>query len=307
MKLTRTSIKIIGVVISVLLIAGIAFGAYQIVKNVPALNKLANLFAPGPLKGPISSSRAANLDDDVIIDWTNYYRSQENTAALSKNDLLTKVATARAKDLFAKQYFEHTSPTGETAADVALEVGYNYKIIGENLALGDFKNEKDLVDAWMASPGHRENILKTDYEEIGVASILDEYEGRITWISVQIFGTKSPNCTFPNQNLKNEIDGNNETLNSWNSQISSLYDQGNSLISQGNAKIEQGNEIYTQTHDASLAQPYWDAGESLQNQGKAKISQADSLKTKLNSLKSQTDALIEQYNSQINDYNKCIS
>ncbi len=123
--------------------------------------------------------------------------------ALSKNAKLTSAATAKANDLFEKQYFEHVSPTGESAADLVIAEGYNYRIVGENLALGDFKSEKELVDAWMASEGHRENILKKDYQEIGVASKLSKFEGRITWVSVQIFGTRAPECVlYPRSKFK---------------------------------------------------------------------------------------------------------
>lgn len=300
-------IKIIGAIIALLIIGGIAYGAYYFLKKSEAVDRLANLFTPGPLQGPTADTRAEDLEANEIISWTNYYRSEDNLARVSKNSKLTAAATAKAKDLFARQYFEHLSPTGESAADLVIAEGYNYKIVGENLALGDFKSEKELVDAWMASPGHRENILRSDYTEIGVASKLAKFEGRLTWISVQIFAEEAPQCTIPDQNLKSKIDSLKLELESINTRVSDLYSEADSLISQGNAKIKQGNQIYRETGDRSTAQGYWDEGEQLQNLGQDKISQAKSLESEYNQLKSELENLIPDYNQQVNQYNGCIS
>jgi len=299
--------KIAAGILTSLIIAGIAYGTYYFLFKSEAIGKLANLFAPGPLRGPTSDTRADDLDAGEIISWTNYYRSEDNIASLSKNSKLTAAATAKAADLFEKQYFEHVSPTGESAADLVIAEGYNYKIVGENLALGDFQNEKELVDAWMASPGHRENILKEDYEEIGVASLLSKFEGRITWISVQIFGTCAPECSVPDQNLKSRINSLKDRLDSLAAQINDLYNEGNSLIAQGNAKIKEGNRIYRETGDKSAAQVLWDQGEALQDLGQDKINQAKSLESQYDQSKSELENLISDYNSQVNKYNACIS
>jgi uncharacterized protein YkwD len=53
---------------------------------------------------------------------------------------------------------------------LAKKVNYEYVVVGENLAEGDFTSDADLVKGWMDSPGHRANILNTKYEEIGIAS-----------------------------------------------------------------------------------------------------------------------------------------
>ena len=298
-------IKIGGVIISLAIIVGGAYVAYKIIKKVP-LGDFVNQFTPGPLTGPESSERAKNLSSEKIIDWTNYYRGKDGKKDLSQNSQLTAAAQAKVDDLFAREYFEHVSPTGESAADLVIAEGYNYRIVGENLALGDFKDEKDLVDAWMASPGHRENILKIDYEDIGVASKLSIYKDRLTWISVQEFGTKAPNCSFPDSNLKNNIDTKQSQYDSLGAKIQKLYNDGNSLIAQGNAKIKEGNRIYSQTHDKSQAQPYWDEGKRLQSQGQAKINETNSLTSTYNSLKSELQNLINSYNDEVNSYNICI-
>jgi hypothetical protein len=91
-------------------------------------------------------------------------------------------------------------------------VGYHYKIIAENIASGNFLNNQKVIDGWMQSPGHRQNILSPDTKEIGVAIERGQYQGANLWIAVQIFGLQSPplstkkRCTPPSQDLYTELE-----------------------------------------------------------------------------------------------------
>src|SRR6185369_15716694 len=114
--------------------------------------------------------------------------------ALKENALLDKAAKKKLDDMFAQQYFEHINPQGKGPSDLAKSVGYDYIAIGENLALGNFKNDAELVQAWMDSPGHRANILNKQYTEIGVAVGQGTYEGKKTWLAVQEFGRPTSSC-----------------------------------------------------------------------------------------------------------------
>src|SRR5262249_8345343 len=122
-----------------------------------------------PLRGGDASANVT-LTQAGVIKWTNIQR-QENGAlpALTVNAKLNESAQLKLKDMFAKQYFEHVSPSGVGPDGLANEVGYAYASIGENLALGNFADDRALVQAWMDSPGHRANILGKSYREIGVA------------------------------------------------------------------------------------------------------------------------------------------
>lgn len=262
---------------------------------------------PGKLFGPISLNRAKSLDPDKIIYWTNKYRADNNLPALIKNTTLTTAATTKVNDMFAKQYFEHVSPSGVAPADLVKQTGYNYKTTGENLALGDFKDEKDLVDAWMNSPGHRANILNVDYTEIGVASKLDNFEDRKpTWLSVQEFGKPLPNCPAPDPNTSNDINSKKAEYDSLISQINTLNSEAASLNEQANSKIQQGNDIYASTHDTSQAQPYWNEGESLRTEAQAKSNEANQKIEQSNTLSTEIKTESDTYNAQANEYNNCI-
>ena len=103
-----------------------------------------------------------------IISLTNIERKKVGLSELIKDPLLSKAAEIKLQDMFQKQYFQHVSPSGDSVSDVKTKTGYEYIVVGENLALGVFAGDAQVVAAWMASPGHK-NILDSRYQEIGLA------------------------------------------------------------------------------------------------------------------------------------------
>ncbi|MCX5810426.1 MAG: CAP domain-containing protein [Proteobacteria bacterium] len=151
------------------------------------------------------------LTKDAIIQLVNDTRAYHRYAPLTENQLLNAVAEERLRDMFRRQYIAHVSPIGEQASDYAQKAGYHYKIIAENLASGEFLNNQKVIDGWMQSPGHRQNILSPDIKDIGVAIDKGQFQGGITWIAVQIFGTPSlpvsgKLCTPPPKEIYAEIE-----------------------------------------------------------------------------------------------------
>ena len=143
----------------------------------------------------VNKDNGAKLTKNGVITITNKQRFLNGELGpLKENFKLDLSAEKKLKDMFTNQYFEHQSPTGVGVADLAKDESYDYIVIGENLALGDFKDDSALVDAWMASPGHRANILNKHYSEIGVAVGHGIYEKRDVWIAVQHFGLAKDVC-----------------------------------------------------------------------------------------------------------------
>jgi uncharacterized protein YkwD len=143
----------------------------------------------------LSSNDKIKLSKDNIINLTNKARKDNgDLQPLTENPKLDLSAEKKLEDMFNKQYFEHISPAKISVGDLGDQVGYEYILIGENLALGNFKDDGALVDAWMASPGHRENILNKHYLDIGVAVGKGIYEGKSVWMAVQHFGTPKSIC-----------------------------------------------------------------------------------------------------------------
>lgn len=171
----------------------------------------ADALTPAPLRAAKESS-AAHLTRAGVIAITNAQRRTAGTAPLAEDAKLDAAADAKLQDLFAKQYFEHVSPSGVTPADLAKGAGYEYVIVGENLALGNFGNDAELVQAWMDSPGHRANILFTRYTQIGVAVGRGTYEGRSTWIAVQEFGRPGSACPPLDGSLRERVQADEATI-----------------------------------------------------------------------------------------------
>ncbi len=148
----------------------------------------------------------AKISIDGIIYYTNLEREKVGLKPLVKNVSLSNSASQKVDDMFNKQYFEHVSPDGKTVADLVNTTGYKYQIVGENLALGIFYNDKDLVLAWMNSPLHKENILNPKYTDIGIAVGINEYKNQKQWIAVQHFGKPRPVCTEIDTVTQDNID-----------------------------------------------------------------------------------------------------
>ncbi len=136
----------------------------------------------------------ASVLPGVLTNLTNEERAQNNVAPLTENALLTKAAQLKANDMAKNGYFAHTSPDGKTPWYWLDQVGYNYTMAGENLAINFFES-KDVADAWMNSPTHRANIVKQGYTEIGIAVANGVYEGSNTVFVAQFFGTPVPTIT----------------------------------------------------------------------------------------------------------------
>lgn len=130
---------------------------------------------------------AAVLRSDVI-EYTSEARVEEGGQALTENELLDAAAQAKAEDMASKGYFAHVGPGGEEPWVWLERAGYEYSYAGENLAVR-FNDSRDVVDAWMASPAHRANIVKPAYQEIGVGLAEGTYKGGPATFVVQYFGT----------------------------------------------------------------------------------------------------------------------
>lgn len=125
----------------------------------------------------------------AILTLTNEHRESLGLNPLATNPRLTQAAVNKARDMFADGYFAHTSPDGRKFSQWIKDINYNYFYAGENLAI-DFSDPQAAFDAWLKSDKHRENIERKEFQEIGIAGLRGEYQGRETWIAVQLFGSR---------------------------------------------------------------------------------------------------------------------
>lgn len=130
---------------------------------------------------------ATNIVIDTLVSLTNQQRANLGLSPLHYNDKLSQAAAGKANDMFANDYWAHNSPEGKTPWDFIVGAGYRYVYAGENLAK-NFSDSNGVVDAWMASPSHRENIVRPEYDEVGFAVVNGKLQGEETTLVVQMFG-----------------------------------------------------------------------------------------------------------------------
>lgn len=134
-----------------------------------------------------STAELSTITNARILQLTNEQRIKHGLEALAMNDRLVQAATEKAQDMIDNDYFSHISPTGVTPWFWIQRNNYVYTVAGENLAI-DFVQAEDVVDAWMASPSHRDNVLQPDYVETGLAVLTGEYQGGTSTVVVHMFG-----------------------------------------------------------------------------------------------------------------------
>jgi uncharacterized protein YkwD len=129
----------------------------------------------------------------------NRERARNGEGPLHGDGHLRAAAQHHSDDMLVRNYFQHEGPGGETLLDRLHASGYVYSsrigyVIGENIAWGTLglATPKAIVEAWMASPGHRANILDASYRDTGigvVAAVPDSMgEGQDGAMYTQDFG-----------------------------------------------------------------------------------------------------------------------
>jgi uncharacterized protein YkwD len=288
--------KISKIIIFILIVAAFGAGIYfkdDALKFYNSLNKQVQNFqktevgqtlsqvgkeilSPPPLNIGGSKNQVVLLQSKVIAE-TNLQRQENGSLpALVENAKLDEAAATKANDMFQSQYFEHVSPSGVDPGKLVQSYGYDFIVEGENLILGNFSSEKEVLQDWMNSPAHRANILNNRYTEIGAAIIKGTYKGDIVWIGVQEFGLPLSACAEPSINLKNEINSERNQLDILSAQID-----------------ERKTEIDSTNPNSSAYRQM--------------INDYNQLVAQYNSLADRVKQTIATYNDEVNIFNNCVA
>jgi len=130
---------------------------------------------------------ASNITVTDLVKDTNVEREKAGLGDLTLNSALDRAAYAKAQDMFANNYWAHTSPSGVTPWNWLANEHYAYNSAGENLAK-NYPTAQATLDAWMASPTHRANILKGAYKDVGFAVVDGTLAGKQTTLVVAYYG-----------------------------------------------------------------------------------------------------------------------
>jgi len=115
----------------------------------------------------IPNINATKTVEVQVQQLVNQERSKAGLPALQMDWELQRTARIKACDMAENKYFSHQSPSYGSPFDMMKQFGITYKTAGENIAEGQ-RTPQEVMQAWMNSQGHRENILKREYTHIGV-------------------------------------------------------------------------------------------------------------------------------------------
>lgn len=129
---------------------------------------------PAPEKPPVSenSNYIAEIEQ-AIFQRVNQERAAAGLPALSYNTTMEHYARVKSKDMGDRGYFDHKDPQGKLITDQMRADGVSYNAWGENIAYIQGMNNNSalatkFMDNWMNSPGHRANILSSNFSSIGI-------------------------------------------------------------------------------------------------------------------------------------------
>lgn len=116
---------------------------------------------------PLNTGLTRAFGTSDIVELSNQARQQLGQPPLSSNTQLTSAAQAKAEDMAKKRYFQHIAPDGTTPWYFFEQSGYSYSLAGENLAITN-ESADAVIEGWLNSPTHRENLLNSQYGDMGI-------------------------------------------------------------------------------------------------------------------------------------------
>ena len=132
---------------------------------------------------PIKNEQSDDYEqyEDEVIRLVNKERTARGLPKLKKRNDLVPLANTRAKEIVSK--FDHIRPDGRNSFTILSDNNIQYSSVGENIAYGQDTPEY-AMKCWMDSKGHRENILSTKFNGIGVGCY--EHNGTLYWVQLFI-------------------------------------------------------------------------------------------------------------------------
>lgn len=184
------------------------------------------LFSVAHRNFPSVLGTATDITVSALLQETNQKRAENGAGPLRINSELSVAAQKKADDMFAKDYWAHNNPDGVTPWGFIKNSGYDYAYAGENLARG-FTTTSDAINAWMASPDHRRNMLSKNYQDVGFSIQSGKLSGEDTILIVEELGSTTivPN-TATSELPKQDVASAKATQ-----QISAQFTAGKGIVS----------------------------------------------------------------------------
>ena len=136
------------------------------------------------------TSKSAEFAQEVLR-LTNEFRAEYGLSPLTMNEALNITAQQYAQLMAEHDFFSHIGVDGSAPWDRAAVQGYTARAVGENIAAGQ-RTPAEVVQGWIESDSHRQNLLNPDYTELGVGYFaLENDSGQVNYghYWTQLFGS----------------------------------------------------------------------------------------------------------------------
>ena len=143
---------------------------------------------PPPPPPPVSAPPSADSDvwteaafTQTVWDGVNAERARNGLAALAPEPRLRSAAAGYAVLMAEQRWFSHTGPDGSSFVDRIVAAGFPFTVaVGEVLAMGSHGwPAPEVVQAWMDSPPHREQLLNAAYTRAGLECAFTRENGAL--------------------------------------------------------------------------------------------------------------------------------
>jgi uncharacterized protein YkwD len=130
---------------------------------------------PGASAGAAQSSRSARAFTSALVSAINGARAANGLPPLQVDARLATAARSQSTYLASAGTLDHNGPDGSSVFTRLTRQGYHGHVVGENLAAG--MGPAATVQAWLASPGHRMNLLEPQFHLLGVGVAMGSLGG----------------------------------------------------------------------------------------------------------------------------------
>lgn len=143
--------------------------------------------------------RSTTTSISGLLADTNQAREKSGLSPLKLNKKLDQAAYLKAQDMFNNNYWAHVSPSGVQPWSWLGKVHYSYDKAGENLAK-NYPSSQATLQAWLASPTHRANVLNKNYTDVGFAVVDGKLQDQSTSLVVAYYGKPESSAVLASAN-----------------------------------------------------------------------------------------------------------
>jgi len=126
------------------------------------------LLVMGTLSLMAAAASNGGYSNEYMVCLVNKARAQNGASPLGINQDLTSAAQQHSDDMARTNNMDHTGSDGSSPGDRCQKAGFNWSAVAENIAFGQDSMDS-VMDSWLNSPGHRENIMNPEYTMMGSA------------------------------------------------------------------------------------------------------------------------------------------